>query len=176
MSIRHFPHVQGQWVTHVCLEIEIDHKYLVVPEGFKPLFGDDQKLHVSLSPLFSLKHFQVKAFKKSCENLAKSLSRQCIMFEGGVYLIDSSKTSTFYALTIKDKDSIKDIKLKFDKVIDLYKPKFLETFENEIIHMSIARSQDIYENEAPKHNPIIGICTKLVCTIGGEKTQFFLDA
>ncbi|EAY09013.1 hypothetical protein TVAG_073790 [Trichomonas vaginalis G3] len=180
MSIRHFPHKQGQWVTHVCLEIEIDESYLVVPEGFIPLFDSskDQKLHVSLSPLFSLKYFQVKAFKKSCENFSKTINRQCFTFENGVFLDDSSNSSVFYALNIRNCDEMTNIKNKFDKLVDSYNPTFLEKFDDEIMHISIARSQGHFDSskKAPQHRTILGICSKLNCTIGGEKTSFFLSS
>lgn len=174
MKVRHFPHENGQWVTHVAIEVSIDTKYLNVPKGFTPLFDDDEKhsLHVSLSPLFSLKYYQIEQFKRSCRKLADEIGRECVYFHGGEYLPDASKVFTFYALNVEESEYTKKIFSSFRRIRNSYIIKELEHFEEEIPHLSIAKCEGMQAGEAPQHTQIIGIFDKLVCSFGGKRVEF----
>ncbi|CAG8695538.1 11678_t:CDS:2, partial [Cetraspora pellucida] len=92
------PHVEGNWATHVYMEV-------VIPEDFKSLLrkmkncaqnaasvaNNDSKLHISLSrPLF-LKYFQIEKF---WENLRKGFENKKRNFT------NDEKTRSFLALEV----------------------------------------------------------------------------
>jgi hypothetical protein len=177
MKVRHFPHENNQWVTHVSVEVSIDTKHLTIPSGFTPLFsGDDPgSLHVSLSPLFSLKYYQVEPFKRSCKKLAEGIGRQCVSFHGGEYLPDASKIFTFYALDVVESEYTKSVFSSFQRIRDSYIIKELEHFEEEIPHLSIAKCEGMKQEKPPQHQQIVGIFNKLVCSFGGKKVEYQLQ-
>lgn len=165
---RHFPHVDGQWVTHVAVKIGVDSDSLVIPDGFRPV---EHELHITLHNLFTLQHFQVQGFLAQMEKIAMSLTRHVVTFDGTRMLKDSSGVNTFYALTLKEDVVMRDLVQNVKKVVDQFKPKVLEEFEEPVLHMSIAVSNAQQSQEIP-HPRILGMVKALQCVVGGQVHEF----
>jgi len=172
-KIRHFPHVDGQWVSHVSIGINIDYDHLEVPDGFQKLWIE-KDLHISISPLFSLSKHQVPIFLQRCENISSSLRKECIHLYNGVYLFDHSRTSTFYCLEIQENSLIQDIYQRIHRIINVFKPKILEEFSEPIHHVSIARSPILIHDPPPQHKVIVCVMISLNISIGGKITSYVL--
>ena len=167
-KIRHFPHVDGQWVTHICLSIGVDKDSIVIPNGFQ---GVDQNYHISLCPMFSLQHFQIQGLLRDVEEIAMSAKRHVITFNGTKILRDSSNMNNFYVLLVNNDMFVNNLIANVKRVVKKYKPKYLENHDEEIVHMSVAISSETPTSDI-SHPPIMGITKSIECRIGGKTHEF----
>ena len=167
-KIRHFPHIQGQWVTHISLEIAIE-KPIILPNFIIKV----QEYHISLSPLFSLQFYQVEEFKKVCEIFGNNLKRNIVSFDEWSLFSDASNIYNFVVLTAKNDTFIKSSIKSLEKILNSFKPKYLETFSEFIPHMSIGKTKSKlpFSHGLNIKLPFIGMAIALNYSIGGEKVQ-----
>ncbi|CAG8605849.1 14073_t:CDS:2 [Cetraspora pellucida] len=167
------PHVEGNWATHVYMEV-------VIPEDFKSLLRkmkscaqnaaretsfkffendmissvdsqkivNDSKLHISLSrPLF-LKYFQIEKFWENLRKGFENKKRFSLSFSEISHFTNDDKTRSFLALEVGG--GVNELKILLEHVNKVAKDfRQNEFYENPRFHASVLWSlgdKPIYES------------------------------
>ena len=155
--IRSFPHVEGQFATHVYFEVDLpennaslrdDYSHLLqnletACQGISTLHHIDLPLHVSFSRTVPIRSIQIGSLLKGLQqsltqHLKKRNDRSLDVWIGGSadVLLNDEKTRTFITLPVSDKgeENLQRIIDQISKVFILHGlPKY---YEDPIIHAS----------------------------------------
>jgi hypothetical protein len=153
--IRSFPHVEGQFATHVYFEVDLpensaslrgDYSQLVQTletacQGISSLHHIEMPLHVSLSRTVPIRSIQIGSLLKGLQqtltqNLKKNRSLDVRIGGSADVLLNDEKTRTFITLPVSDKgeEKLKNIIDRVSKVFVLHGlPKY---YEDPIVHAS----------------------------------------
>ncbi|KAG7397363.1 poly(U)-specific 3'-to-5' RNA exonuclease [Phytophthora boehmeriae] len=155
---RAFPHVDGNWPSHVRIDIPVTQKLRdvateiikrtqefvgdavdVVPFEELEVGKEEQGLHLSLSRPFVLRYDQIDAFVDALRAVLKWRHRFSITLQQVLVLLNDEKTRSFLALRVGEGEQhINRLLRCVDQCLEQFKqPTY---YENPIPHVSIASS------------------------------------
>ncbi|KAH8554292.1 hypothetical protein BGW37DRAFT_518026 [Umbelopsis sp. PMI_123] len=170
--IRTVPHTEGQWPTHVYIEVKCSNEIKAVAfhVDASPVTVDcpNDKFHISLSKCLYLKEFQFDTFKSQIRNGIKSIKPFAFSFAAIAPLTNEVNTRSFCSLEVGyGYNEMEKCMAVIDRIAERHRqPKF---YQPPRFHASIAWSL----NREPIEKAIASIPTEMEDNL--RKAQFHVS-
>jgi hypothetical protein len=180
--IRSFPHVKGQFATHVFFNIPINTRLESYINSIKSLDMiepmDPTNLHVSLSRTVPITSVQIRSLLDELKKATNKVMRSCVQSpldvrigEHSLVLVNDEMTRSFLALSVRERDTNSNV---LSHLVDAISSAFIlhglpRFYDEKIMHVSVAWSLEkaLLDDARLPPPPVWDVpLHRIVCSIG----------